>query len=130
MSVDSVPYGPFDYQAFTVSEDLRKETIGLQRQQTVLQLQQSGILELLAHNQYRNKLPQPRVSLFDRNPIEYRIFVRSFENLDESKTLSSTGRLYYLEKFTTWDVKELIRSCLPVEEGYGEVRRLFEKKVW
>ena len=31
MSVDSVLYGPFDYQAFTVSEDLRKEAIGLQR---------------------------------------------------------------------------------------------------
>ena len=31
VSVDSVLYGPFDYQAFTVSEDLRKEAIGLPR---------------------------------------------------------------------------------------------------
>lgn len=31
VSVDSVLYGPFNYQAFTVSEDLRKEAIGLPR---------------------------------------------------------------------------------------------------
>ena len=61
VSMDSVPYGQFDYQACTVGEDLRKETIGLQRQQTALQFQQNRMMELLAHNQNRNKLPQPRV---------------------------------------------------------------------
>ena len=79
VSVDSVPYGQFDSQTFTVSE----ETIGLQRQQTVLQFQQNRIMELLAHNRDRKKLPQSRVPVFDGNLTEYRTFVRAFENLFE-----------------------------------------------
>ena len=128
--MDSVPSGQFHYQTCTVGEDLRKETIGLQRQQTALQFQQNRIMELLAHNQNRNKLPQPRVPVFDGNPIEYRTFVRAFENLVESRTFSSTDRLYYLEQFTAGDVKELVRSChhLPAEEGYDEARRLLRRK--
>ena len=70
VSVDSVPYGQFDYQACTVSEDLRKKTIGLQWQQTALQFQQDRIMELLVRNQNRKKLPQPHVPVFDGNPIE------------------------------------------------------------
>ena len=104
VSMDSVPYGQFDYQASTVGEDLRKETIGLQQQQTALQFQQNRIMELLAHNQNRNKLPRPCVPVFDGNPIEYRTFVHAFETLVESRTFSSTVRLYYLEQFTTGDV--------------------------
>ena len=84
--MDSIPSGQFHYQACTVGEDLRKETIGLQRQQTALQFQQNRIMELLAHNQNRNKLPQPRVPVFGGNPTEYRTFVRDFENLVESRT--------------------------------------------
>ena len=40
------------------NESLQKETIALQRQQTDLQRQQNRIVELLAHNQNRSKLPQ------------------------------------------------------------------------
>ena len=69
VSMDSVPYCQFDYKACTVGEELRKEAIGLQRQQTALQFQQSRIMELLAHNQNRNKLPQPRVPVFDENSV-------------------------------------------------------------
>ena len=130
VSADSAPYCQFDHQAFIANENMRKETIGLQRQQTALQFQQNRIMELLAHNQNRSKLPQPRVPVFDGNPIEYRTFVRAFESLVESRTLSSTDRLYYLEQFTAGDVKELVRSChhLPSEEGYDEARRLLRRK--
>ena len=109
---------------------MRKETIGLQRKQTAFQFQQSRIMELPAHNQNRNKLPQPRVPVFDGNPFEYRTFVRAFENLVESRTFGSTNRLYYLEQFTAGDIKEIVRSChhLPAEEGYDEARRLLRRK--
>ena len=109
---------------------MRKETIGLQRKQTAFQFQQSRIMELPAHNQNRNKLPQPRVPVFDGNPFEYRTFVRAFENLVESRTFGSTDRLYYLEQFTAGDIKEIVRSChhLPAEEGYDEARRLLRRK--
>ena len=113
-----------------VDESLQKETIALQRQQTDLQRQQNRIVELLAHNQNTNKLPQPRIPVFDGNPMEYRSFVRAFESLIESRTFNNTDRLYYLEQFTAGDVKELVRSChhLPSDVGYDEARRLLEKK--
>ena len=102
----------------------------LQEQQNALQLQQTRIMEMLAINQNKGKLPQPRVPTFDGNPVEYRTFVRAFESLIESRTSSSTERLYYLEQYTAGDVKELVRSChhLAPDEGYAEARRLIEKK--
>ena len=102
----------------------------LQEQQNALQLQQTRIMEMLAINQNKGKLPQPRVPTFDGSPVEYRTFVRAFKSLIESRTSSSTERLYYLEQYTTGDVKELVRSChhLAPDEGYAEARRLIEKK--
>ena len=102
----------------------------LQEQQNALQLQQTRIMEMLAINQNKSKLPQPRVPTFDGNPVEYRTFARAFESLIESRTTSGTERLYYLEQYTAGDVKELVRSChhLDPDEGYAEARRLIEKK--
>ena len=93
-------------------------------------MQQSRIVELLAHNRYRCKLPQPRVPVFDCNPMEYCTFISAFESLLEARTFSSTDRLYYLEQFTTGDVKELLRSChhLPPDEGYDQARWVLKKK--
>ena len=68
--------------------------------------------------------------MFDGNPIEYPTFVRALENLVESRTFSSTNKLFYLQKFTARDVKELVRSChyLPAAEGYDEAHRLLRRK--
>ena len=106
-------------------ESLQKETIALQRQRTDLQRQQKRIVELLAQNKNRTKLPQPRVPVFDGNPMEYRTLVHAFESSVESRTFSSTDRLYYLEQFTAGDVRELVRFChhLTSDEGYDEARR-------
>ena len=62
--------------------------------------------------------------------MEYGTFVRAFQNIIESKTSSSSERFYYLEQFTSGDVKELVQSChyLPPERGYQEARRLMKKK--
>ena len=85
---------------------------------------------MLAINQNKSKLPQPRVPTFDGNPVEYCTFARAFESLIESRTSSGTERLYYLEQYTAGDVKELVRSChhLAPDEGYAEARGLIEKK--
>ena len=47
----------------------------------------------------------------------------------ESQTCSSTVRPYYLEQYTTRDVKELTKSChhLPRDLGYEEARKLLKK---
>ena len=112
------------------SERAFHEMLGLHHHQNALQHQQNKIVELLATQQKKSNLPQQRVPIFDGDPMEYGAFVRAFENIIESKTSSSSERLYYLEQFTSGDVKELVRSChyLPPERGYSEARRLMKKK--
>ena len=104
--------------------------LGLHHHQNALQQQQNKIVEMLAAQQKKTNLPQQRVPIFDGDPMEYGAFVRAFQNIIESKTSSSSERLYYLEQFTSGDVKELIRSChyLPPERGYQEARQLMKKK--
>ena len=79
---------------------------------------------------YSDSRPPYRLSIFDGNPVDYRSFIRAFESLIESRTCSSTERLYYLEKYTTRDVKELTKSChhLPPDVGYEEARKLLKKR--
>ena len=112
------------------SERLFDDQSTLQREQNDLQIQQNRIVEMLAANQNKSRLPQPRVPIFYGNPFEYHTFVRSFESLIESRTSISTEGLYYLEQYTAGDVKELILSChhLPPDEGYRQACRLMKKK--
>lgn len=71
---------------FSDCDNYQREARAFQRQQAALQVQQNRIVELLAMNQNKSRLPQPRVPVFDGNPIEYRSFIRAFENLIESRT--------------------------------------------
>lgn len=79
--------------------------------------------------QKKSYLPQARIPIFHGDPMEYGPFVKAFKNIIESKTLTSSERLYYLEQFTRRDVKELVWSChcLPPEKGYQEVQQLMKK---
>ena len=103
----------------------------LQEQQNALQLQQKKIMKMLAINQNKSTLPQPRVPTFDGNPVEYRAFAQAFESLIECRTSSGTERLYYLKQYTAGDVKELVRSChhLAPDEEYAGSRRLIERNL-
>ena len=56
---------------FSIDPDyLQLEAVTLHRQQTALQAQQNRIVELLTVNQNKTKLPQPRVPIFDGNPVD------------------------------------------------------------
>ncbi|XP_015764366.1 PREDICTED: uncharacterized protein LOC107343321 [Acropora digitifera] len=112
------------------SERAFHEMLELHQHQNILQQQQNNIVEMLVTQQKKSSLPSPRVHNFDGDPLEYGSFIRAFENIIESKTSSSSERLYYLEQFTSGDVKELVRSCqyLPPDAGYDEARRLMKKK--
>ena len=112
------------------SEKAFQEMLELHQHQNELQRQQNKIVEMLATQQKKSNLPHQRVPIFDGDPMEYGPFVRAFENIIESKTSSSSERLYYLQQFTSADVKELVRSChyLPPDRGYQEARRLMKRK--
>ena len=54
--------------------------------------------------------------------------MKAFECLIESRTESSSSRLYYLVQYTEGEVQELIGSCLAMdtEEGYPEAAKLLQ----
>ena len=112
------------------SERAFHKMLGLHHHQNALQQQQNKIMEMLATQQKKSNLPQQRVLIFNGDPMEYGAFVRAFENIIESKTSSGSERLYYLEQFTSGDVKELVRSChyLPPDKGFQEAKWLMKKK--
>ena len=97
--------------------------------------QQSYMFNQLLKQQKENisalTLPKPNLLPFDGDPTKYCDFIRAFENVIESKSIYSvlksiySARLYYLVQYTTGQVRELMRSCLPMKEneGYREARK-------
>ena len=73
-------------------------------------------------------LPQPEISVFSLDLVEYSDFVRAFGNLIESS--SPNSRLYYLVQYTSGEVKELMQSCLSMDprEGYKAARALLKDR--
>lgn len=94
----------------------------MQQMDKLLMQQQQHTLALM--------LPQPELPTLAGDPIEYCSFIRAFESLTESRTDSSSARLYYLVQYTSGDVHELMRSCLSMNhtEGYHEARRLLKER--
>ena len=99
-----------------IGEKFVRDMIDIQRQQQQLSLTLT--------------LPHAEVQTFDGDPVNYCNFIRSFENLIEAKTKSSSTRLYYLVQYTSGDVQELMQSCLSMrpDEGYQEARRLLKER--
>ena len=96
------------------------------------QAQQRKCLEQLVSQRGKDvaslTLPQPDVLVFDGDPINYNLFISAFENLIESKTDSSSARLFYLIQHMKGDVQELLKGCLtkPAEVGYSDARILLK----
>ena len=120
------------YQPKSISRSSTEENIVLKlieaqdRQSLALQKkfeqQQQGVVALT--------LPQQALQIYDGNPTRYHEWIRSFENLIETKTQNPGARLYYLVQYTSGHVKELMRSCLTMRDdlGYSEARRLLHER--
>ena len=101
--------------------------------QKLQQQQNQQLQELLKQEQQQTltmTLPEPEISVFSGDPVDYSDFVRAFENLIETKTSSPNSRLYYLVQYTSGEVKELMQSCLSMkpEEGYKTARALLKNR--
>ena len=83
----------------------------LQHMESLLTQQQQHTLALM--------LAQHELLVFGGDPIVYCSYIKGFHIIIESKMHSNSARLYYLIKYTSGDVKELMRSCLIIsaEEG-------------
>ena len=124
-----------------LAENFLNDMLGMQRQQQhlnqeMLQMQQSRdfhLQQLL--NQHQQSalsmtLPNAEVPTFGGDPLDYCNFIRSFENLIETKTTSGSARLYYLVQYTSGDVQELMRSCLSMrpDKGYETAKNLLKQR--
>ena len=60
-------------------------------------------------------------------------FIRSFENLIEVKTESSSTKRYYLVQYTSGDAQDLMRSCLSIQLDDRRLSRSAQTskgKIW
>ena len=104
---ESVEGGLFE-QHLDVSDKNVSHMIEVQKMQ---QQQNQQLQESLKQHQLQTlamTLPQPEISVFSGDAVEYSDFVRAFENLIESKTSSPNSHLYYLVQYTSGEVKEFI----------------------
>ena len=124
-----------------IGEKFVRDMIDIQQQQQqhnkqLMHMQQyrdQQLQQLLGQHQQLSltlTLPHAEVQTFDGDPVNYCNFIRSFKNLIEAKTKSSSTRLYYLLQYTSGDVQELMQSCLSMrpDEGYQEARRLLKER--
>ncbi len=85
-----------------------------------------AITDLIVQQQKMSSLPTRHVPVFNGEPLNFKPFMQAFEHCIESKTNSSQDRLYYLEQYTSGQLKELVRSCLHMDadRGFAEAKRL------
>lgn len=90
---------------------------------------QNEITALLVKTQNAHFLPHREIPVFDGNPMQYRSFIRAFEQCVEAKTTNKGDCLYYLEQFTRGQPKDLVRSCqhMMPDRGYAVAKDLLQE---
>lgn len=68
-------------------------------------------------------LPKKELPIFNRDPLEYWNFIKSFENSIEANTASESEKLMYLLQYTSGVAKDSIKLF-----GHGCFHRILEGK--
>ncbi|XP_048011005.1 uncharacterized protein LOC125244793 [Megalobrama amblycephala] len=89
---------------------------------------QNEITAWLIKQQQTSLLPTREIPVFGGDPLQFRSFIKAFEQGIESKTDSMQDRLYYLEQFTVGQPKNLVRIYLHMDPviGYKEAKQQLE----
>ena len=133
------PFNPkapeFHYHAFPdgIKKDVHSSNNETEILKDAFRIQQEQIQGMFAsQNQIATAftLPQLEVAKFHGNPMEFKTLIMAFDARVQSKLISSTDRLYYLDQHLVGEPKELISGCLHIEpdKGYTEARRLLLKQ--
>ena len=87
---------------------------------------QNDIAALLVQQNLCSVLPARNIPVFDGDPLQYRSFIRAFENGVEMKTTDWSDCLHFLEQYTRGQPRDLVCSCqhLPSEQGYHRAKSL------
>ena len=78
------------------------------------------LLLLLVQQNLCSALPSRNIPVFDGDPLQYRSFIRAFENGVEEKTDNWSDCLHFLEQYTRG-------QHLPSEQGYHRAKILLEE---
>lgn len=81
---------------------------------------------LLVQQNTSSVLPPRNLQNFDGDPLQYKSFIRAFENVVEKKTNNPSDCLYFLEQYTRGQPKDLVHSCqhIPPDQGYHRAKGL------
>lgn len=87
---------------------------------------QNDITSMLVQQNMNSVLPPRDLPLFDGDPLQYKSFIRAFENGVEVKTSSWSDCLHFLEQYTRGQPRDLVHSCqhLPADQGYLRAKDL------
>ena len=69
------------------------------------------------------------IDVFGGSPLEFHYFMAVFDEAVEKKIENPRGKLTRLIKYTTGQVKEMVRNCiqLPPKEGYETTKLMMHK---
>ena len=73
--------------------------------------------------------PEIDTDVFGGNPVEFHYFMAVFDEAVEKKIEDPRGKLTHLIKYTTGEVKEMVKNCiqLPPKEGYETEKEMMHK---
>lgn len=99
----------------------------------VMAMQQQQNEQMIATHQQlaaAMALPQPTITKFKGDPIDYKTFVMAFDTRIRSKATNSADLLYYLNQHLEGEPADVIQGCLHMspDDGYVEARRLLQKE--
>ena len=74
--------------------------------------------------------PEPTIDIFYGNPLDFKYFLKTFEEVVETKIEDCRGRLIRLIQFTSGEAKDLIQGCIHLESdlGYQQAKQLLTKR--
>lgn len=89
---------------------------------------QTEITEMLVKQQSLCLLPTREIPIYDGDPLQYRTFIKAFEQCVENKTSNMNDRLYYLQQYTRGQPRSLVSSFLHMDptKAYKEAKEQLE----
>ena len=102
------------------------QTGNIQNDMVSVMQKQNEITALLVQQNISSVLPARNLPVFDGDPLQYKSFIRAFENGVEKKTNNPSDCLHFLEQYTRGQPKDLVHSCqhLPPDQGYQRAKDL------
>jgi len=88
----------------------------------------SRVADLLTKGQQHDHLPRPEPESFEGNLLRFPLWIKSFENLIESRTTTPSEMLFYLGRYMKGEAREVIEGVLPLTtDAYLKAKALLHE---